>query len=252
MSEASDDVGRIAAFSDHYQEEYIEGSPQILDSEKDPFQVHLLFRKVFASARSDRLSRQYREAAETVLRDYKREIEGRWTGDTNAFSKDEFLTELADAGIGNQHDRRMVVETIKYLGELDDFDHRIMEYTRASIQEGHIKTVFDELNSIHNVGPKKATLFLRDVVSGSNLEEYVNGDDYRYVFPVDTRVFQVAEELDLVSTDSPRWETNSTEIVEACGDSVSPIEFNQGAWYIGKNAFEIVIDQLEQIEPSNG
>ncbi|QLD89098.1 hypothetical protein HWV07_08670 [Natronomonas salina] len=141
----------------------------------------------------------------------------------------------------------MVVETIEYLGELDDFNHRIIEYTEASIEDGDIETVFDELTSIHNVGPKKATLFLRDIVSGSNLEEYVTRDEYRYVFPVDTRVFQVAEELGLVSTESPKWETNSAEIVEACGDSVSPIEFNQGAWYIGANAFEIVIEQLDNL-----
>ncbi|QLD89097.1 hypothetical protein HWV07_08665 [Natronomonas salina] len=105
MSETFNDIGRIAAFSDHYQEEYIEGSPQVLDSEKDPFQVHLLFRKVFASARSDTLSRQYREAAETVLREYEIEIEGRWTADAVALSEEEFLAELEAAGIGNQHDR---------------------------------------------------------------------------------------------------------------------------------------------------
>lgn len=77
----------------------------------------------------------------------------------------------------------------------------------------------------------------------------MTGDDYRYVSPVDTRVFQVAEELVLVSTESPQWETNRTKIVQACDDCVSPIEFNQGAWYIGANAFEIVIEQFDKLIP---
>lgn len=62
-------------------------------------------------------------------------------------------------------------------------------------------------------------------------------------------MFQVAEELNLVGTESPQWKTNSADTVEVCRDSVSPIEFNQGAWYIGANAFEILIEQFDKLDP---
>lgn len=238
----------VASFSEGYREEFLDEPPVDLGPEEDPFQVRLLLMKIFASARSETTSIQYRKRTETVLREHEQSIRARWDGSEDGITDAELDQQLADEGVGNQHDRQMVVETLDYLGTLDEQGHDVIAYTTDAIPKGEIETVYEELTDIHNIGPKKATLYLRDVVTHWNLEEHLDGKQYRYVFPIDTWVFRAADEIGIVSTDSLSWVTNSTEIVEACGEDVSPIAFNQGAWYLGANAFSVLIEHLAQLK----
>lgn len=247
MSDTSDQLATIAGFSTQYRTDQFDASDDDADPEADPFRLRFLLKNIFASARSETVSTEYRQHTESVLRNHRSTIRNRWSESSDGISDEALKQKLADQGVGNQHDRRMVVEVLDFLGSLHNIDHDVITYTQVRIENGSINEVYAELNDIHNVGPKKATLYLRDVVTRWELEDHLEGDQYRYVFPVDVWVFRVAKELGIVSTDSLDWETNSTEIVEACGESVSPIAFNQGAWYLGANAFEIIIKHLDKI-----
>lgn len=229
---------RIADFARKYREEELPEEES--DANGGPFNLRFFLKRAFAGARSEELSKEYREAAEEVLR----RLEDR--GKTSFESDKEFLDELENAGVGNQYDRRMVVEILEFIEGISDND--VIEYVEEKANNEELETAFEELTDIFNVGPKKATLFLRDAVTLLELDECVASDDYKYLFPVDTWVHRVADELGIVETDGPDWTKDSEAIVDECPDGTSPIEFNQGAWYLGANAFDVLMDYLLRTE----
>lgn len=126
----------------------------------------------------------------------------------------------------------------------------IDEYTKLMVKNGDFDVVYDRLNGIHNIAQKKAALYLRDIVSFWELEDELSWQKYRYVFPVDTQVRQVVTQIGIVDEGVSRGHLLESVIAKCCPD-ISPIAFNQGAWYIGANAFDVLIDNLQKIHPEN-
>lgn len=248
MTADARDLTAVAAFGDQYRDEYLNG-PAETASPENPFRLRFLLKRAFAGGRSQCLAEEYREAAETTLRTHEEAIRARWQGQNRAITDDELRTALEEDGVGNRYDREMVVQLIEFLGTIPEQDHDVIEYTKASIQDGAVDEVFDQLIDIHNIGPKKAAVYLRDVVVAYGLEADVDHGQCRYVFPVDTWVHRVGRELEFVETDSVNWRKNSASIIEHCRGEVSPIAFNQGAWYLGANAFDVILDNLDRIKP---
>lgn len=258
MSNLDPQLETIEAFSEPYREEYIEEPPadnmEYRDENGVSFRLRFFLKRMFASARREELSAQYREVTETVLTDDEGHIRDCWERTDGGSTADELKEVLATEGVGNQHDRQMVVEILDFRGTLDRTT--IHEYIRAAIRENTIDEAYNALTDIHNVGPKKATLYLRDTATlllGEEMEtdqfdEHIEDDQYHYLVPIDTWVFQVGDNLGLFSTDGPQWNTNSKKIVEACDEEVSPLKFDQGAWYLGNNAFDILIENLDAID----
>lgn len=240
---------RVAAFGERYREENLESITEDPGTEEDPFRLRFLLKRAFAGAKPETLAGEYRESTEEVLREHESDIKARWTGTKDGITDDELNDVLERAGVGNGRDRRMVVEIIDFLGTIPEQDHDIIRYTGAKVSEGKIDELFDELTGIHNVGSKKATLYLRDAVTYEGLEDTVDDDQYRFLLPIDVWVHRVGRELGIIDTDSPNWRQNSASIIENCGKDISPIAFDQGAWYIGANAFDVLIHNLDRIEP---
>lgn len=239
----------VSTFAGQYREQYLSESRIDPRQETDPLRLRFLFEKIFASARSGAVSARYREAAERVLSDHQAAVRERWNSTTNGITDAELKTALETEGLTNGRDRRMVVDVVDELGRIPEYDHDIVRYARDRIEAGAVGEAFETLDGVYNVGPKKASLFLRDVTSFWGLEESIEEDQYRYVMPIDTRVHQVADALGIVGTEEPDWRSNADAIVTECNGHVSPISFNQGAWYVAVNAFGILIENLPRFRP---
>jgi hypothetical protein len=105
----------------------------------------------------------------------------------------------------------------------------------------HIKTLIKEektgeahalISSIRGVGPKIASLYLRDIAHLSELDENQIKDQF-YLQPMDTWLDQT---LSIIAGNEvhDKLENKQRTIVELCHRAgCSPIAFNQGAWVLG-------------------
>lgn len=152
---------------------------------------------------------------------------------------------LRERGLSNGADRRMERELVDLLGECCDYEYDLYEFLRAGVQGGEIETRYESLTGIHTVGQKKASLVLRDLVHREGLADALGAREYVYVFPVDTWVAQVVRALGIQSSDVDGIDVEA--VVDACEGVCSPIAFNQGAWYIGSNAFGVLLDNLDAL-----
>jgi hypothetical protein len=245
MSDLQTNLRQVAAFSTSYRQTHLDTNIDP-ESPDDPFQLRFFLKNAMAGARPASTSAMYREAAETVLREHQQRIEERLDGD-DVFPDHEFDKELKQEGLTNGADRQLVIELVDFLAKLDE-NHEIVDYTVRSIKRGDINVVYDQLIDIHNIAQKKAALFLRDTVTLRELENELSPKEYRYVFPVDTQVRKVVSTLGLVDTNASRNQIIDA-VLEVCQPDVSPIAFNQGAWYLGANAFDVLMKNLESLDP---
>lgn len=238
-------IARVAEYGDRYRAEkiYDEDEP---GRDEGPFGLTFFLKRAFASARSEGLSGRYREAAEKAIKCHKNGIKNCFESDASVRTLG-LRDDLEDAGVGNKRDRRMVVDILDHLEDFPDYE--VVGYVKTKVDENDLEGASDKLREIYNIGPKKATLFLRDAVVLLDCEDDVAPGDYEYLFPVDTWVHGVANELGVVDTDGVDWSQNSPEIIDELPAGVSPIEFNQGAWYVGANAFDVLIENLTRVEP---
>jgi hypothetical protein len=66
--------------------------------------------------------------------------------------------------------------------------------------------------------------------------------------PVDVWVRKVARKTGIIN-DGVSDEEIKKSILRVCQEAgVSALRFNQGVWYLGKNAFDIVIENLDNIQ----
>lgn len=107
-------------------------------------------------------------------------------------------------------------------------------YLKNKISES-LEEAFLELVAMGGIGPKVASLVLRDIAWLYDLESQIPAQHRIYLQPVDRWVRRVAgclwPELDRQGV--PDWVT-AKRISEACAEhSVSGIHFNHGAWFFG-------------------
>ena len=81
---------------------------------------------------------------------------------------------------------------------ISDDKQNIYNYLRNMISNSGVKAAYDELIEMRAIGDKISALIIRDVVL-MNPEIKIADDDYKWAFPVDTWVKQVAKGLDFKS-----------------------------------------------------
>lgn len=164
--------------------------------------------------------------------------------------KEKLDGKIGKGKVGKSRDIKMVLGTLDFIGQLSDLN--LVRYSVGQVQQGKIEDHYKELQSsqsgkgIIQVGPKIAAFYLRDVVSLYQLEDKVAARSAYCLQPVDVWVKKLAYRIGIV-----RDAANPSEIPEAiatlCRDhGISPIRFNQGAWYIGYHAFDILLDMLAE------
>lgn len=147
-----------------------------------------------------------------------------------------------DSSTGKERDREMTVDALRFVAEtLGNHDFNILQYAICKIRDQKMRELYDQLTCVRQVGDKTATLFLRDVVAVYGLEESVTQDDLVFLQPVDTWVRQLSGRINLAREGTSDKQLKRT-IVEVCSKvAVSPIRFNQGLYYLGSHALELIL-----------
>jgi len=127
----------------------------------------------------------------------------------------------------------------------------IASYTRDLIKSGNTKDAYNFLSNIRGIGGKIASFYLRDICYFAEIPEKDIKDIY-LLQPIDTWLNQVVDILSPGTGLSPMEKQQF--IVGLCGDEISGIEFNQGAWVLGSqiagdyDTFKSVISDTKKLK----
>ncbi len=154
--------------------------------------------------------------------------------------------------VGKARDVDMVLSTLDFISSLPDLN--LVRYSVEQIKRGNLEKHYLELQArrsesgIVQVGPKIAGLYLRDIVSLYDLDSKISYSSAYCLQPVDTWVRKLAYRLKIVNEGGSDQQIQKA-IVSLCkSKGVSPLLFNQGAWYVGYNAFDIALELLDRSE----
>lgn len=193
--------------------------------------------RVFYRGRKDKLSAWFMKLATEVLQEYEPSY------DIDLASLEE---KLHLHGVNNHNDRIMVKESIRFIRDnLKDYDHNIFNWAVDAIRTNRFPETYHEITSIHAIGDKLSTFYLRDVALVSDLEPTIQPENYIYFQPIDTWVRQGIDAIGIPDTKDLQILAVKEKIITCCLDAgVSPLLFNAGAWMMGAKASQLTIELL--------
>lgn len=257
MNSISQKIKVIADFGKKYQKKYLFNEKQKTDLqnslEKNWYEaLKFFFTKSFMRGRKSNISIDFMNKAIKVLDEFSINIL-----DKNGEWEKGLEDELKSRGVNNKDDREMVKSIINFILGLKDYNYNLINYILQDYRlkkKFDVKKIYNELDKIHAVGDKIASLFLRDVACIFDLK--IPYKKQIYLQPIDTWVVQVLKKLNIVQNEVKNSSINGNidflktvreAIIKHCDDAkVSSIEFNQGAWYIGFHSFEILFENLDK------
>jgi len=234
----------------------------LLEEGSDPSQLRsnwyyafkFLLSKLYMQGRNDSLSERYLGKMQECLDSYflpdsinKLEalVQGGYiplTADWEKFNiENSPLWQKFDNSMGKQRDREMVLDVLKYISNISDFN--IVNHSIAEIEAGRIREHREELKLIWGVGPKTSAFYLRDVIFLFNCE--LSSKDSIELQPIDTWVSQVVESL-RDEQDSDRQLPTEDWLVLHGGGPVNSALINAGMWYLGKHSFSLILRLLAE------
>ena len=242
-------VKAIIVYGERYRETFLRSrwtKDQLQDDWREA--MKFFFDKAFYQGRSDEMSSRVHCAALEVLEPKFSE----WQRLPKAWDREELRKSLqAKIGkgkVGRGRDVEMVISSLEYVSKLPCSN--IVAHSIQRIEAEEIDQHFYKLQKAKNeagiiqVGPKIASFYLRDVVSLFELEDKVS-DDFQFTLqPIDTWVRKVAFYTGMVSEKANDRQIGQ-EIIDLCNkENCSPLQFNQGAWYAGARAFDLLMENL--------
>ncbi|MFB6197252.1 MAG: hypothetical protein ABEI52_03130 [Halobacteriaceae archaeon] len=237
----------IAAYSKYLRQ--TETRRDELPTDDDVEALLFFLYRSFHGARRVELSREYFQHSKDVIETERAQIGNVLDGGEADDWKETIRTEL-ETEIGNSADCQMVISLIEWLSD-DSISGNIVQSSQRKIKNGELAEHHREIRkNVFNVGPKKASLYLRDIVAIANLESTTEGQ-WEYIIPIDTQIATVASAVleEDIQTDS--WRHSARRIADVCRQhSISPVEFDEGAWYIGANALGILLDSISELDPA--
>jgi len=211
-----------------------------------------LARACFQGRRDDISERVYREVVAVLsplfcgdggTANYWGECHQGWEN-----AEGELKRRIGKGKVGKGRDVDMVLSALDFIGQLPALN--IVSYSVERVQHGEIDKHYKELQRSQNkggiiqVGPKVASFYLRDVVSLYHLEEQVPDEFAFHLQPVDVWVRRLAYKTGIVNDGASDGEIQKA-IVDLCREQrCSPVQFNQGAWYVGYFAYELLLEML--------
>ncbi len=140
----------------------------------------------------------------------------------------------------------MVISILNFVSKLEE--KNIVNYSISKIKNEKVKEHFYELQEIISIGPKISSFYLRDLICMYSLDKDMSKEDLVFLQPIDIWVRKVAVKVGIINNINEEYESVREKIVKACLDlNASTIKFNQGAWYLGYNSFDIVLENLDKI-----
>jgi len=249
----------IESFGDRYIKEYIDPLKNKNDKFKSDWFAALDFflSHAYYQGRKDELSERYYKAAKKSLLAYfgknaftqLKNYNNAWKGNIIPHDPDwtiwvkvnnGLLEGLKSVKAGKRRDIDMVIDILRFIHACQSYN--IVLHSIKEIERGRIKNLYSEIDEIWQVGQKVTSFYLRDLIFCYDLE--LKPDDYFTIQPIDTWVNQVAIRIGICS------EKDSDSIVvskflEVCAkEKIDPKKINAGAWYLGANAFDILLDNI--------
>ncbi|HSR69780.1 MAG TPA: hypothetical protein VLU25_17755 [Acidobacteriota bacterium] len=252
-------VRAIAGLEGRYRSEFLDSSPGRLALLDQDWLAGLLFflEHVYPQGRNDDLSMRYYKSAENVICKWFRPVESKAEDAIKACAKQQWLPTraswwtdgsfsspltkaLSRENAGKRRDIEMVVDSLRFVLTLPD--RNLVRFSRSEVRAGRVTEHYKLLQELRQVGPKTASLYLRDLCTLYSLTP--DPEQLVSILPVDTWVRQVCEWLGVVSADDTESLVRE-RIVDLCeAASVSPAEFNCGAWYLGRGSFRLCLELL--------
>jgi hypothetical protein len=254
-------IRKIASYGDVYVKEYLYdeygGEKGRIDIQNEPFKaLEFFFGHSFYQGRSDKISEKVDIAARETIEDFIKKAGGDYEAILKKENHKEIrvrLESVIGAGkVGKKNDIEMVISTLNFISKRKS--KNIVSYSIDKIKDGKVKELYDEIDEIFQIGQKCDAVFLRDVVSLYNLQNKVSEDDFIYLQPIDTWVTQVSHKLGIIelapkekdylsAAIENKYEGFRNDIVKSCRKlGVSPISYNQGAWYVAANSYDLIMD----------
>jgi hypothetical protein len=162
----------------------------------------------------------------------------------------ELKQRIGKGKVGKARDVDMVLSALDFIGQLPALN--IVSYSVERVQHGEIDEHYKELqrsknkNGIIQVGPKIASFYLRDVVSLYHLGDKVPDEFAFHLQPVDVWVRKLAYKTEIVSDEASDREIQKAIVALCKEQGCSPLQFNQGAWYVGYFAFDLLLEILTE------
>ena len=145
-------------------------------------------------------------------------------------------TRTKSVRLANDEDLRMVLDVLWLISSPER--QNIYCHLKNLIARDGPEAAYKELIELRAVGDKIATFIIRDI---GILNPGLVSRDYRFAFPVDTWVRQLAMKLGIDGADDEA--IKSLLIEECCRYKADPLLFAAGLWYMGFNAVDILIDR---------
>jgi endonuclease III len=242
-------IQKIASLSDRYCRENLylpEFSREAL--EKDWWSgLRLFLNHSFFQGRRDEVSEKVERVAMPVLSKYFEQLDASQIGSADCEKLDvDLQTAMKQGKAGKSGDAKMLVSIFQFVAKLSE--KNLTLYSVSQIRSGNLSDHYGELDEIFQVGEKIASFYLRDLVCIYGLDALISKGELKFLQPIDVWVRRVAHRLNIISAEDCPEEEVRSKLIEACAQAgVSTFKFNQGAWYLGKFAFNIVIEHLDKI-----
>lgn len=234
-----------------YQREHLDPYKEVPLRESSWEALVFLFDRAFYQGRRDDVSEKVEKAAKKVLKDHPYILGMRYTDKDLPGLEKELRKVIGNKGkkgnIGKPGDVRMVISILEYVKGLPN--RNIVTYTVERIEKGEVAQLYKELmDRIFQVGPKIASLHLRDIVSLFKLNRHIPKEALFCLQPIDRWVRRLLtdEKVGILPTKATDRQIR-TAIVDLCMKyKCSSIQFNQGAWYVGANAYKLLFEMLNR------
>jgi len=247
-------VRQIARFYKNYEEGFlkkrIKDKNDYLESPKSALFFVLSYS--FYQGRRDEISSRFEERAKTTLESFLGNnnvllySSPRITDKDNLRIKYKGLYDsLKQSKVNKEGDRLMVISLVNFI----QFNNKknILYFLIEQIKSKKIAEAYRSLDGIWSIGPKIASLILRDVVYIYGLENYLSDEDYYFLQPIDTWVHNLSKRIELVDRNKI-YKVEAKDITDKCFElGVNPIHYNQGAWYIGSNSLQVLLQNIDKI-----
>lgn len=207
----------------------------------------------FYQGRRDEISLRFEERAKTTLESFLGNNNVLPYSSPRITDKDNLRTKykglydsLKQNKVNKEGDRLMVISLVNFIQFNNE--KNILHFLIEQIKSKKVAEAYRNLDGIWSIGPKIASLILRDVVYIYELENYLDREDYYFLQPIDTWVHNLSKSIGLVDRDKI-YRGEAKDITDKCFElEVNPIHYNQGAWYIGSNSLQILLKNIDKIE----
>lgn len=193
-------VRQIARFYKNYESELLKG--RIKDKNdylKSPKRaLFFILSYSFYQGRRDEISTMFEERAKIALEFFLENnnvllySSPRITGKENLRTKYKRLYDLLKQNKVNKEGNRLMVVSLVNFIQFNN-EKNILHFLIEKIKSKKIAEAYQNLDGIWSIGPKIASLILRDVVYIYELESYLSGEEYYFLQPIDTWVHNLSK-----------------------------------------------------------